>query len=145
MIIEDIINWLYTSGAKADPNKFNLVKSLISEELQELEDAVLTDNKEEQKDAIVDLIWVVSNWIVYGGFTLEQIQDKIERISYSNWTKFCSTLEEAQETCRLYARGQHPSKPGVKIPCYSEECNGFFIIKRISDNKIMKSINFQEP
>lgn len=144
-IIEDIYNWLHTAGVDSDVRKFPLVKSLVLEELKELEEAVASNNKKEQMDAIVDLVWVSLNAVNFLGITLSEIKEQFEKVSYSNWTKFCTSSEEATQTSLLYSRGQHPSKPGEKIPCYVEEYNNYWIVRRTSDGKIMKSINFQEP
>jgi hypothetical protein len=41
--------------------------------------------------------------------------------------------------------GTHPNKQGVFIETRIEKINDSYIIKRIKDNKVLKSISFKEP
>ena len=55
------------------------------------------------------------------------------------------THEEAIKTVTAYMDGTHPNKQGVFIETRIEEINDSYIIKRIKDNKVLKSISFKEP
>lgn len=143
-IFQDVSQWLKTAGVPQNGSReqYNLGLSLIEEELEELTEAWEKDDKVGQTDAVVDLLWVVLNYSHF--FNLDS-EEYAKRVSKSNWSKFCSTIEQARDTVAAYALGTHPSKPGAKISCYVDHAGEFFIVKRISDNKVMKSLNFQEP
>lgn len=146
-MIEDIYKWLETAGVPryGTEDLHDLCISLIREELDELIDAYRNKNEEGIKDAIVDLLWVTLNYPYMFDISLAELQEKIDRVSYSNWTKFCVTEAEAKKSVELYAKGEHPTKPGAKIDAYYEQFGNYWIVKRLSDNKILKSLEFQEP
>lgn len=140
-IIEDVYKWLETAGVEQTGTikQFELAVSLIEEELEELKEAHSKNDKEEQTDAIVDLLWVTLNWAYMNGL---DAQTYSKLVSESNWSKFCKTLEEAQASQRAYYDGVHPSKPNQIILVDIEEANGFWILKN-QDGKIMKSLNYK--
>lgn len=148
-IFQQVHDWLKTAGVVKNDSieTFNIIKEFILEELDELEIAVKNNDTDGQKDAIIDLIWMVLNWAYSKDLT--QLEQFANRVNWSNWTKFCATEQEAIDTCNAYLQGKHPSKPGKKIECYISESTHndqrIFIVKRLSDNKILKSINFLEP
>lgn len=139
--IKDVYKWLLTSGQARVGNKeqLNLVENLILEELAELKEAFQNNNIEEQKDAIVDLLWVVLNWGYYNNLDLD---DTIKKVSISNWSKFCSSEEEAIATVNAYKSGTHWAKPNEIIDCFYVKSNEHWIVKR-TDGKILKSINYK--
>ena len=143
-IFQTVNQWLAIAGVekKGNIDQFRLCKALILEELEELEEAFLAGDKKLQKDGVVDLIWVTLNWDYMNDLNSEEYA---ERVAKSNWSKFCKTVEEAEKTVDAYIRGVHPSKPGAKIECYIQQSGEYWIVKRLSDNKILKSINFVEP
>lgn len=143
-IFQDVHNFLNTAGVKPEgsPEQHKFCISLIEEELEELVEAWNDGNKEEMADAVADLLVVTLNYAHAFSIDAEEMS---KRVSKSNWSKFCTTLEEAQNTVSAYASGTHPNKPGAKISCWIDEVGKYFIVKRVSDNKILKSINFQEP
>lgn len=146
-MIEDIYNWLQVAGVpkNADLDQFLLWQELMLEEIGEMADAFRTGNIEEMKDAYADILVVATNWPYMAGITPYELNEKIERVSYSNWSKFCTTEEEAQESVHLYSIGKHPSKLGAIIEAYYQKVGDYYIIKRSSDSKILKSLNFQNP
>jgi len=146
-MIEDIYKWLETAGVPqlGSEEQHDLCVSLIQEELNELIDAHKNKDREGVKDAIVDLLWVVLNYPYMFDISLPELQEKIDRVSYSNWTKFCVTEAEAKRSVELYAKGKHPAKPGAKIDAYYHKSGKYWIVKRMSDSKILKSLEFQEP
>lgn len=139
--IKDVYKWLLTSGQARVGSKeqLNLVENLILEELAELKEAFQNNNVEEQKDAIVDLLWVVLNWGYYNNLDLD---DTIKKVSISNWSKFCSSEEEAIDTVNAYKSGTHWAKPNEIIDCFYVKSNEHWIVKR-ADGKILKSINYK--
>jgi len=143
-IFQDVHQFLKVAGVKQEGSKeqYELGCSLIEEEFEELCEAYLKNDAQGQADAVADLLVVVLNYAYMFNIDAEAIS---KRVSKSNWSKFCTTLEEARNTVAAYASGTHPNKPGAKISCWVDEVGEYFIVKRLSDNKIMKSINFVEP
>ena len=146
-ILTDIYEWLSTAGMSQEgtTEQFQNVLEWLQEEIDELKEAVKEGNEEAQKDAIIDIIWIATNWGYMNNIPVSELNEKADRVSYSNWSKFCNTEAEAKRTVELYRLGEHPNKPGAKIETYYEKRNGFWVVKRVSDNKILKSLEFQEP
>lgn len=150
---EEIITWLQTAGVKPvsfdnkneeSIKKFELLKSFILEEFEELKEAFNNNDKQEFNDALVDLIWMIMNGVAF--FDLEDIFfKKADQILKSNQSKFCFTKEVAEETVRLYREGLHPTKKGEKIITYYEKIGKFYVVKRQEDDKILKSMYYKEP
>ena len=119
-------------------NLVGLRLNLITEELLELHQAVLTngseklelveqllnsvkhiastlDHKEieintsEIPDALGDILYVTYGAGLTFGYDLD---DYFADIHESNMSKFAPSMEEANETIRLYSSGQHPDKIG---------------------------------
>lgn len=107
--------------------------------MAELKEAYQNNNIEEQKDAIVDLLWVVLNWGYYNNLDLD---DTVKKVSISNWSKFCSSEEEAIATVNAYKSGTHWAKPNETVDCFYTKSNEHWIVKR-ADGKILKSINYK--
>ena len=77
--------------------------------------------------------------------TLE-LQKEFDKVEKSNFSKYCKTFEEAQETVNAYANGTHPNKLGEIIETYivSTKYTEYpFVVKR-KDGKVLKSINFKD-
>lgn len=141
-MLQDILTWLQTAGVKHENTveQKQLGFNLIEEELDELKEA---KTKEDVLDAIVDLYWMVTNNIVFQGLTLQEVEQYINKVSTSNWSKFCTTEACAKQTVEAYAKGEHWDKPEVKIDCYYERVDSVWIVKRTSDNKILKSLYYK--
>ena len=135
--------WLEAAGVPQEGSleQWILVKNLILEELQELEDAIEVNDRREQMDAITDLFIVISNWDYMNNL---HSYNYFNKVIASNKSKFCATREEATATVLAYQMGMHRSKPGEKIDCYSEQHGDLWIVKR-ADGKVMKSINYKTP
>jgi len=151
-MIRNILNWLHTAKPQWKKNTIKdltddekmLLVDIIQEEVDELESALQADDRAEVLDAVGDIYWTSTNSLAACGFTKEEIDDHMERISRSNWSKFCGTELCAKNTVKAYEDGTHPSKPGKKINTYYERIGDVFVIFR-EDGKIMKSIHFNEP
>lgn len=150
---EKVFEWLVTAGVKPvqldnrdleSIKKFQLLKDLIMEEFKELQEAFDNNDQDEFVDALVDLIWMVLNGVVFFGL-VKPFREKAQRVMLSNWTKFSQYRDAAAESVRLYIIGEHPTKLGDKISAYYEKVGKYFIIKRSSDNKVLKSMYYKEP
>lgn len=142
-MIERIYSWLELAGRKFnDKSRKNKSLTLVKEEMNEFYEATLKEDSQEMKDGFVDVIWTMCNVMYDKGIPKEEVLDMIKLVETSNYSKFCSTEDEAQETCVKYNTGNHWDKPGVTVPTYYQEIENFFIVKRLEDDKIMKSINY---
>lgn len=140
-MIQNIYEWLETAGQVPSEKKVDLAISLIEEELQELKDAWANGDRVGLLDAVVDLYWVVTNVPYFAAEPLEELEKYKDKVSISNWSKFCKNEQEAVETCKAYQWGKHPDKLGEEIDCYYEQCGVWWVVKR-KDGKILKSINY---
>ena len=143
-ITENIYKWLEIGENEfGDTSKLPLAISLVEEELQELKDGIKNKDRKEVINAVVDLWWVISNCSYFSNITVDEIQQEFEKVEKSNFSKYCKTFDEAQETVNAYANGTHPNKKGEIIETYivSTKYTEYpFVVKR-RDGKILKSIN----
>lgn len=92
-------------------------------------------NITEQFDALLDLQYVLSGTIIENGF--KDIFDiGFNEIHRSNMSKACNNLEEAEHTVNLY------TEDNQKVFYEYNKNIDKYLIKRCSDNKILKSINY---
>lgn len=98
----------------------------------------------ELRDACADMRVVMGNLIHFAGIK-DKFNEDFNEVMESNFSKFCKTEEEADASVKAYAEGNHPNKTGSVIECYHEKVGEYWVIKRNSDNKVMKSIGFVEP
>ena len=98
----------------------------------------------ELRDACADMRVVMGNLIHFAGIQ-DKFNEDFNEVMDSNFSKFCTTEEQAQESVDAYAAGTHPNKMGDVIECYSEKVGDYWIIKRKKDKKVLKSIGFVEP
>tara|TARA_X000001036_G_C20518497_1_gene741148 strand:- start:486 stop:968 length:483 start_codon:yes stop_codon:yes gene_type:complete len=118
------------------PETSNLRLKLIEEEVQELREAIQTNNFVEVVDALADILYVTYGAGVAWGVDL---QKAFELVHTSNMTKMCFTEDEAKETCQWYR--DRPEK-GYPSPIY--EKNGlYFVVREQSTGKVLKSINYK--
>lgn len=108
--------------------------SLISEELEEMKEAIEKGDVVEVADALGDLMVVLCGSI--HEFGMGDKFDKIfENIHNSNMSKACDSQKDALATLSHYK--QKDGTEGV----YKEE-NGKWLVYRKEDNKVLKSINY---
>lgn len=117
-----------------EPARCNLRISLITEELKELETAILEKNLTEIADALCDLQYVLSGTVLEFGLG-EKFDDLFNEVHRSNMSKACKTIDEANETVEFY-------KKMNDIDCFIKEVGALFLVYRSSDHKVMKSINY---
>ncbi|MCX8492398.1 MAG: nucleoside triphosphate pyrophosphohydrolase family protein [Cyclobacteriaceae bacterium] len=117
-----------------DETRCKLRVALLTEELKELEVAILNKDIVEVADAFCDLQYVLSGAILEFGLA-EKFKALFEEVQRSNMSKACLTEEEAIKTVDYYRR-----KDGTH--CYYKEEEGKWLVYRSSDNKTIKSINY---
>lgn len=145
-----ILQWIKTAkpnwGSKGpvELKEADFLAGLVEEEKNELFDALINNDKAETIDAIVDIVWMAMNSAVRMGITEKELEDGFAKVLESNWTKYCMSEEEAEYTCTLYGKGEHPNKRGEIIPCYWKQVGHAYVVFRSTDDKIMKSHKFRD-
>jgi predicted HAD superfamily Cof-like phosphohydrolase len=115
-------------------NRCKLRVNLLAEELKELEEAIENKDLTEIADALCDLQYVLSGAVLEFGLGSKFVElfDEVQR---SNMSKACNNLAEAEATVKFYAE-----KDGTESEI--KEKGGNYLVYRISDNKVLKSINY---
>ena len=108
--------------------------NLIQEELNELKEALETDDLIEVADACADLQYVLSGAILEFGLG-DQFHDIFEEVQRSNMSKACVSMEEAEETLEYYQK-----RDGTKG--FIEQVGDKYLVYRDHDKKVLKSINY---
>ena len=141
--IKDIFDWLQTGGIKYEntPEQKNLGLDILKEEYEELVEGLIKEDRNEILDGSVDEIWMICNNLIFNGISYEEFMEYFQKVSMSNWSKYCTTQEVAEETVLAYQSGDHWDKPGIKIECYWEQVGNVYVIKR-NDGKILKSLYY---
>lgn len=130
-----VYDWLKTAGMKfGDKSKLLLALNLVKEEVEELSSAIMEDDLEEIKDAVIDLHYVTRNASYFAGISPEDLEEMWDKVTVSNFSKFCITEEEAIKTVEDY------KKKGITTSYVKSE--DYFVILR-DDGKILKSINYK--
>ena len=141
--ITSIYNWLDLAGFQfGDKSKLGLSLELIAEEVKELEDGNIMEDKFEIKDAIVDTFWVMCNNAYFNGITAKELSEMFNAVKRSNYSKFCTEVLEANQTCDAYEAGEHWDKKGTIYPCVVDTKEPYYIIKHAKTGKVLKSINY---
>lgn len=111
--------------------------NFMLEELKEYKEAFENNDIVGISDSFVDL-----EYVLHGGILAFGLKDKFlelfDEVQASNMSKSCKTEQEAIDTCAAIN-----AKDGWD--CYYEPKGNDFIVKRISDGKVMKSINYFKP
>jgi NTP pyrophosphatase (non-canonical NTP hydrolase) len=142
-IYKNTHEWL--SAAQPEKPSFEDLKKWVIEEIEELREAIENGDRLGMYDAIADANIFLANFTYFYEMSLKQLELVANKVNESNWTKFCKTEEEAYLTVEAYINGTHPNKLGEKINCYYVKVkDNLFIVKKSSDNKILKSINFKD-
>jgi predicted HAD superfamily Cof-like phosphohydrolase len=117
------------------PNKkrCDLRVELISEELDELKQAIKNNDLVEVADALCDIQYVLSGAILEFGLG-DKFKELFEEVQRSNMSKACLTEAEAQATVNHY-------KTKGSNSYYKKDGNKFLVF-RDGDNKTLKSINY---
>lgn len=155
-ITEKIETWSKVFGAPVldkptvpSNDRQSLSVRLIDEEFEEFKDALYRDDDgyvdiKEVADALGDTLWVTIRAMMEFGLDPEAVIDEIYK---SNMSKICKNKEEAEQTVAEYReRGIAAYYSLVNAPDVPRRAgNNFWVVKRESDDKILKSINWKEP
>ncbi len=131
-------SWQNRTTPTIDPKDAQFVIDFITEELDELKQAVEENDIVGVLDAILDITYVGlgNGALVFG------LKDKIEpgyaEVQASNLSKVCKTEEEARLTVIKRSKEQDE-------PCHFEKIGEYWIVYRTRDSKVMKSINYFKP
>lgn len=107
---------------------------LLQEELDELKEAIYKNDLVEIADALCDLNYVLMGAVLEFGLA-EKFNDLFSNVQISNLSKVCKNETVANDTILDYAK--------KNIVVYKEEIgNGKYLVKRKSDDKILKSIDY---
>jgi hypothetical protein len=116
------------------PERSSLRVSLLSEELDELREAIAAGDLIEVADALCDLQYVLSGAVLEFGLG-EKFVYLFNEVQRSNMSKACQSLLEAEQTVQFYQ-----DKDGTEAEIKEE--HGVWKVYRKSDNKVLKSINY---
>jgi len=117
-----------------DENRQNLRISLLAEELDELQSAIMAGDLTEVADALCDLQYVLSGAILEFGMG-DAFHDLFNEVQRSNMSKACKSEEEARETVAYYTEQKD-------TPCYFEKSGDVYLVYREADRKTLKSIYY---
>lgn len=115
-------------------NRCQLRVALLSEELKELEVAILEKDMVGVADALCDLQYVLSGAILEFGLG-DKFNALFEEVQRSNMSKACTSEDEAIKTVHHYQE-----KDGTE--CYYRQEGSKWLVYRKSDNKTIKSIGY---
>ena len=108
--------------------------SLLQEELNELQEAINNNDIVEIADALCDIQYVLSGAVLEFGFG-EKFVQLFNEVQRSNMSKACLSEQEAKDTLNHYKQ-----KDGTEG--YYKLVDGMYIVYRIGDNKVLKSVNY---
>jgi|SRR5690625_1061720 len=111
---------------------FKLQIELLKEELQELAEAYVENDKTECLDALIDIAYVLFGTINRFG-AHKVIKEGFDRVHNSNMSKFCKTKGEADRTKEHYE--------GKNIPCKIHKQGSYFVVKS-EIGKVLKSVDY---
>jgi predicted HAD superfamily Cof-like phosphohydrolase len=119
-----------------DAGRCQLRVALLQEELDELRDAIEDGDIVGVADALSDLQYVLSGAVLeFGlGSKFKQLFDEVQR---SNMSKTCKSLGVAQATQAYYLEQKN-------TPSFIEERDGEFLVFRLEDKKVLKSVEYSE-
>lgn len=115
-------------------NRCDLRISLLAEELDELRQAINDNDIIEIADALCDLQYVLSGAVLEFGLG-EKFVDLFDEVQRSNMSKACNSIAEAEATVKHYFENDGT------IAEIKEKADKF-LVYRVSDNKVLKSINY---
>lgn len=123
-----------------DPKLVRLKIDLITEEVNELVEAVRRSDLVETVDALADILYVVYGAGIAFGVDMDKA---FELVHGSNMSKLCKTEHEAQQTVAWYQKQFKEKKLSYDTPVYKKsECGNRYIVLNGSTGKILKSIGY---
>jgi len=122
------------------PDMINLCLSLIKEEVEELEDALLNKDVVETKDALADILYVVYGMQYRLGIKGD---NDFSIVHNSNMSKLCNSQKEAEETVEYYENSFKTGLLSYDTPYFEKLDNlNKWVVKNKSTGKVLKSINY---
>lgn len=109
--------------------------NLLQEELNELKQAIADHDLVEIADALADLQYVLSGAVLEFGLA-DRFKTLFDEVHRSNMSKPCASRVEAEATQQKYAEEKETDSHIV-------ERDGQFLVYRTSDQKVLKSINYE--
>lgn len=141
-IYNDISKFNMVAGKSPIPNDWEQKKNQLARVLEEVKEtitAVENKDKLELLDGFCDILYTA----LYLGEMLKadgiDVQGAMEEVCENNLSKFTLSYEFARKSSWLYENS------GVEVYLSQDEETGYFSVKRISDDKVMKLINHQSP
>lgn len=130
-------SWQNRTTPTIDPKDAQFVIDFITEELDELKQAVEEKDIVGVLDALLDITYVgLGNGALVFGLK-DKILDGYAEVQASNLSKVCKTEEEAIETVKIRSEQQDR-------PCHYEKVGNNWIVYR-DDMKVMKSCFYKSP
>ncbi len=117
-----------------DKKRCELRISLLQEELNELKEAIATNDLVEVADALCDIQYVLSGAILEFGLG-ESFKTLFDEVQRSNMSKTCKTMEEAVDTQKHYLETKGTES-------FIKEKDGEFLVYRSEDKKVLKSVKY---
>ena len=119
----------------SDPKLVKYRLDLITEEVDELKDAIKAKDFKEVIDALSDILYVT-----YGAFSAYGINadEAFELVQQSNMSKLCVSEEEAKLTVESYKLDDRYDSPTYRLSIDQKH----YIVFNKSTSKILKSINY---
>ncbi len=117
-----------------DEKRSALRVSLITEELEELAQAIKENDLVEIADALCDIQYVLSGAVLEFGLG-DKFVSLFEEVQRSNMSKACSNEEEAKKTVEHYWTSKN-------VEAYYTKEGDKYLVFRKADEKTLKSINY---
>ena len=131
-------SWQNRNTPTINKSDADFVINFIQEELNELKEAVESNDIVGVLDALLDITYVgLGNGALVFGLKNKIIPGYSE-VQASNLSKICLTEKEALETSRVRSEQQGE-------PCHYEKVGDGYVVYRTRDMKVMKSINYFSP
>ena len=123
----------------------NLRYNLIKEENEELLEASFElRNIVEVADALADLQVVLDG--AFHAFGLANIKEQLlDEVFRSNMSKVCNSREEAEQTIVKCINDPDLKLLAKDLEAHKVDNSELWVVKKVSDGKIMKSINYFKP
>jgi hypothetical protein len=119
-----------------DLKRCQLRYNLLAEEVKEFKMAYEVGDLRLVADALCDIQYVLSGAVLEFGLH-EKFAAMFQEIHDSNMSKACNTELEARNTV-AYWENLDPNEP-----CFYVKKGDVYLVFRRSDNKVMKSVNYQ--
>lgn len=125
-----------------DAKRAKLRHELIREELEEFQQAIIQGDIVAAADALCDMQYVLSGAVLEFGLK-DKFNELFNEVQRSNMSKACKNEIEAQATQQYYKELITEETPNG-TETYVKEKDGLYFVYRISDNKILKSVNYSK-